>query len=95
LKLNVEYIIPTSYFKDYLEPPKLNNYNFCNWFSFMTYTTPLIYDSKDLTLSRFFNSYDDFSTFGLDTVFKMNGQFIQSNYTPTLASLFIELESSE
>jgi hypothetical protein len=84
-----------AYFKDYFEVPKLNHFNFCNWYTFMTYTTPLVLDSKDITLSEFFNSYDEFSTFGLNAVFRMNGQFIQSNYTPTLSSLYLELESND
>jgi hypothetical protein len=61
----------------------------------MTYTTPVVHDSKDVTLVEAFSSYDESSAFGLDAVFRMNGQFIQSSYTPTLSSLFIELESSD
>jgi hypothetical protein len=61
----------------------------------MTYTTPIIQDSGDITLSQIFNSYDELCAFGLNAVFKMNGQFIQSNYTPTLSSLYLELESND
>ena len=83
--------------------PKFNSFNdkngkksknLCNWQAFMTNSTPLIFDTDDLSLKSFFGFYDKISVLGLDCVLKKKGKNILSNYLPTLSSMYIELTNS-
>lgn len=82
--------------------PVLNNFQ-----QFMTNTTPIIDENDNLTLKKFFNSFDEASLFGIDCFFKKplsnttndtsNGPNKKStfnlNYYPTLSALWIESSS--
>jgi len=71
-----------------------NIFNFCNWFSFMTNTTPLIKKNEEITLKNFFNSFKRYSIFGVDCTFKFNNKYLRKTYYPSFSSINIELNKS-
>jgi hypothetical protein len=72
------------------EVPKVSNINYCNFHSFMTYTTPVINDTAKTRLADVFYSYEEMSTFGLDCYYRLNGQLIKNHYVPTLYALHLD-----
>ena len=71
-----------------------NSKNLCNWHVFMTNSTPLIYDTDELSLREFFNFYDKPSVIGLGCILKSKCRKILCSYLPTLSSLYVELINS-
>ena len=73
----------------------INNYisnNFCNFHSFMTYTTPFIYESEELKIKTILDSFINPSLFGINCLFKLdNLKFTNIRYFPTLNSLYINI----
>ena len=73
----------------------INNYisnNFCNFHSFMTYTTPFIYESEELKIKNILDSFINPSLFGINCLFKLdNLKFTNIRYFPTLNSLYINI----
>lgn len=70
---------------------KNNKHNFCNWFSFMTNTTPLMLNHEDLTLKSFFSSFEKPSIFGVDCLFKFNNSYFHKTFHPSFSAINIEL----
>jgi hypothetical protein len=68
--------------------------NISNWHVFMTNSTPLIYDTDELSLKDFWSFYDKTSVLGVDCIFKSKGHKMLTNYLPTLSSLYIELTNN-
>jgi hypothetical protein len=68
--------------------------NVSNWHVFMTNSTPLIYDTDELSLKDFWSFYDKTSVLGVDCIFKSKGHKMLTNYLPTLSSLYIELTNN-
>lgn len=68
-----------------------SNYNFCNWFSFMTYTTPMIFEVKHLLIKEILDSFILPSLFGVKCVLKIRDyKYTQVTYYPSLSSVFLE-----
>lgn len=60
----------------------------------MTSTTPLVYDSDEISLRTFFSFFEKPSVFGLDCVFRSKNKKILSKYSPTLSSMYVEINTS-
>ena len=64
--------------------------NFCNFHSFMTNTTPFIYESEEMKIKTILDSFKKSSIFGIDCLFKLdNLKFTNIKYFPILNSLYI------
>jgi len=74
-------------------PIAFNKRNFCNWHSFMTNTTPLIYKNDDILLKSYFESFENISIFGVDCTFKSNNRYVKKTFSPTLSAINIEITS--
>lgn len=68
--------------------------NISNWHVFMTNSTPLIYDSDEVSFKDFWSFYDKTSVLGVDCIFKSKGHRILTNYLPTLSSMYIEITNN-
>ena len=65
--------------------------NFCNWHSFMSNTTPVMYESEELLIKDIFNSLINPSLFGIDCLYKIDqSHYTKVKYFPTLNSIYIE-----
>lgn len=74
----------------------ISNIYFCNWYNFMTNTTPFLYENESITILNFFKQFEKPSIMGIECFFN-NGQnkIIKHVYYPSLSSLFIEFNSSK
>jgi len=82
----------------------ITKHNFCNWFSFMTNTTPLLFKSESLTLKKFFSSFEKSSIFGVDCTFRYNsndynynnnnGNYFHKTFQPTFSAINIDFKTS-
>ena len=64
--------------------------NFCNFHSFMTNTTPFIYESEEIKIKTILDSFTKSSIFGINCLFKLdNLKFANIKYYPILNSLYI------
>jgi hypothetical protein len=93
--LSNEYYIPKKNKPTYNQNNKMIVTNFCNWKSFMTTSTPLVYQCEDLTVKDFFKAFDKVDSFGLDCLFKWRGSYIKNCYYPTLSSFYLEITNSK
>ena len=57
---------------------------------FLTYTTPLIYETDNLKIKDIFDSFIESSLFGINCCFSHNNKQIKLKYFPILGSLFIK-----
>ena len=83
-------------YNNYNNNNNYNNYiitpiqNFCNFHSFMTNTTPFIYESDDLKVIDILESLNQASLFGINCLFKIDFKtFTNIRYFPKLNSLSI------
>lgn len=74
-----------------------NNFFICNFQIFMTNTTPVIYDCEMLTIKKFFDSFNNASTYGVECFYKSFPSINNSNktdnsviYYPSLSALYLE-----
>ena len=64
--------------------------NFCNWHSFMSNTTPVMYESEELLIKDIFNSLINPSLFGIDCLYKIDqSHYTKVKYFPTLNPKFV------
>ena len=80
--LNVESNIHSHYFY---------KNNFCNWFSFMSITTPIILKNEEILLKNYLNFFEKPSILGVDCLFIYNNSYIRKTFFPSLSSINIEL----
>ena len=67
--------------------------NFCNWHSFMSCTTPIIFESEDLSIKNILYGFKRAALFGIGAVFRLDGNFYTKvNYYPTINSMYINLK---
>lgn len=65
--------------------------NFCNWHSFMSNTTPIVFECEELLIKDIFNSFIKASLFGIDSLYKIDqNHYTKVKYFPTLNSVFVE-----
>lgn len=65
--------------------------NFCNWHSFMSTTTPIIFETEDIMIKDIFNAFIKPSLFGVNCLYRIDHQhFTQVAYYPTLSQAYIE-----
>lgn len=64
--------------------------NYCNFYSFLTFTTPILFNGSSVSVSEFFKCFEEASFFGVTCTLKDKGKCCQINYSPTLSSLFLE-----
>lgn len=70
--------------------PQKSSANFCNWHSFMTFTTPMIFETEQVTVRNILDSFIKPSLFGIRCLFKArSNKYTQVNYFPSLSSIAI------
>ena len=70
--------------------------NFSNWHSFMTTTTPIIYESESLLIKDIFNSFHKASLFGMNCLFRLDPQtYTKCNFFPSLNTVYIVTNANE
>ena len=69
--------------------------NFCNWHSFMSCTTPIIYETDVLLLKDIMNSFIKPSLFGICCLFKIDNQtYTKANFFPSLGTVYLSFQAS-
>lgn len=67
--------------------------NFCNWHSFMTSTTPFIFETDKIYIKDILNSFRVPSLFGARCTFKFsNSSYSQVNYFPSISSISLIIQ---
>jgi len=83
-----QYMIPQHYNQN------RENCSQCNFFDFMTSTTPLIYNNKDIKIIDVLNSFLKPSLFGIDCIYKTNSDGKIVSYFPSLSVLQIDFNNN-
>lgn len=67
--------------------------NFCNWHSFMSCTTPVIYESENISIKDVLSSFEKAGLFGIGCLLKLDGNYYTKvNFFPTLNNVFINVK---
>lgn len=70
-----------------------SSFNYSNFHIFMTCTTPVIFETEDLTIKDIFNAFYKPSLFGINCLYKLNSNiFTKVKYRPFLNTVFLELQ---
>lgn len=67
--------------------------NFCNFYSFITCTSPLMLRSEETSLKNLFRNFEKQSLFGADCLFKFNNKIFNKSFYPSLSAINIELNT--
>jgi hypothetical protein len=67
-------------------------FNFCNFHSFLTNTTPIIFETDDLKINNIFNIFKKYSLYGINCLYKIEGiKFMNIKYFPILSNVYIDV----
>ena len=70
-----------------------SNTNFCNWHSFMTSTTPFIFETEKIYVKDILNSFKIPALFGSRCTFKFSStSYSQVNYFPSISSISLIIQ---